>query len=129
LCGVNYFFGRQIYLSPRKIIRDRANMPPGKLADAELHFTGGELDGLKLIGFGIWERRIPNRELQRNGFGTYHLSVSLPARSYQVGSERRSFLLLRAIEDTAAQDRLREFVLQAYLAAAGEPEREEQAST
>src|SRR5215213_796718 len=31
--------------------------PPGKLADAELHFAGGPLDGLKLIGFSIWERR------------------------------------------------------------------------
>ena len=34
---------------------DRGN-PPGKLADAELHFTGGPLEGLKLIGFSIWER-------------------------------------------------------------------------
>ena len=32
---------------------DKAN-PVGKLADAELHFTGGPLEGLKLIGFGIW---------------------------------------------------------------------------
>ena len=35
---------------------DRGN-PPGKLADAELHFTDGELDGLKLIGFGAPRRR------------------------------------------------------------------------
>ena len=35
---------------------DKGN-PPGKLADAELHFTDGPLEGLKLIGFGIWERR------------------------------------------------------------------------
>ena len=35
---------------------DRGN-PPGKLADAELHFTEGPLDGLKLIGFSIWESR------------------------------------------------------------------------
>ena len=32
---------------------DRQSNPPGKLADAELHFTGGELEDLKLIGFGI----------------------------------------------------------------------------
>ena len=38
------------------IPNDRTN-PPGKLADAELHFTDGVLGGLKLIGFGIWERR------------------------------------------------------------------------
>ena len=35
---------------------DKGN-PAGKLADAELHFTAGPLEGLKLIGFGIWERR------------------------------------------------------------------------
>ena len=35
---------------------DKGN-PPGKLADAELHFTEGPLEGLKLIGFAIWERR------------------------------------------------------------------------
>ena len=31
--------------------------PSGKLADVELHFSGGPLDGLKLIGFALWERR------------------------------------------------------------------------
>ena len=36
---------------------DKGN-PPGKLADAELRFfTEGILEGLKLIGFGVWERR------------------------------------------------------------------------
>ncbi len=35
---------------------DKGN-PPGKLADAELHFTEGPLEGLKLIGFAVWERR------------------------------------------------------------------------
>ena len=38
------------------LANDRGN-PAGKLADAELHFTDGPLAGLKLIGFGIWERR------------------------------------------------------------------------
>jgi hypothetical protein len=35
---------------------DKGN-PPGKLADAELHFTTGPLEGLKLVGFSVWERR------------------------------------------------------------------------
>ena len=60
---------------------DKAN-PPGKLADAELHFTDGVFDGLKLIGFAVWERR--------------------------------SFALLRPVADAAAQERVRELVLQAY---------------
>src|SRR5207245_8729325 len=77
--------------------------PPGKLADAELHFTDGELDGLKLIGFSIWERR--------GGGGR---NVTFPARQYAVNGERRSFALLRPITDTSAQERVRERVLQAY---------------
>jgi len=81
---------------------DKGN-PPGKLADAELHFIDGELDGLKLIGFSIWERR--------GGGGR---NVTFPARSYSVNGERRSFALLRPIVDVTAQERIRELVLQAY---------------
>jgi hypothetical protein len=40
-------------LTVKIIANDRGN-PPGKLADAELHFGDGPL---KLIGFAIWERR------------------------------------------------------------------------
>src|SRR4029453_18250376 len=81
---------------------DKGN-PPGKLADAELHFTDGPLDGLKLIGFGIWERRTGGG---RNG--------TFPARQYSVNCERRSFALLRPIIDATAQDRIRELILDAY---------------
>ena len=81
---------------------DRGN-PPGKLADAELHFTDGELEGLKLIGFSIWERR--------GGGGR---NVTFPARQYAVNGERRSFALLRPITDTNAQERVRQLVLEAF---------------
>ena len=40
-----------------KIRRNERNTASGKLADAELHFSGGELDGLKLIGFCAPRRR------------------------------------------------------------------------
>jgi hypothetical protein len=83
---------------------DKGN-PAGKLADAELHFTAGPLEGLKLIGFGIWERR-----------GASGRNVTFPARQYAVNGERRSFALLRPIVDTAAQERIREVVLEAYAA-------------
>ena len=86
-----------------KIIANDKGNPPGKLADAELHFTEGVLDGLKLIGFGIWERR--------TGSGR---NVTFPARSYSVNGERRSFALLRPVADTTAQDRVRELILDAY---------------
>ncbi len=81
---------------------DKGN-PPGKLADAELHFRDGVLAGLKLIGFSIWERR--------GGTGR---NVTFPARSYTINGDRRSFALLRPIVDTGAQDAVRERVLEAY---------------
>ena len=80
------------------------NTLPGKLAEAELHFTEGVLDGLKLIGFTIWERR--------TGGGR---NVTFPSRSYSVNGERRSFALLRPMAgDATAQDRVREMILDAY---------------
>ncbi len=81
---------------------DKGN-PPGKLADAELHFVDGPLEGLKLIGFAVWERR--------SGSGR---NVTFPARQYSVNGERRSFALLRPVADASAQDRVRELVLNAY---------------
>jgi hypothetical protein len=86
-----------------KIVPNEKQNPPGKLADAELHFSDGVLDGLKLIGFSVWERR--------SGGGR---NVTFPARQYAVNGERRSFALLRPIADASAQDRIREVVLQAY---------------
>ena len=40
-----------------KIVPNDKGNPPGKLADAELHFSDGALEGLKLIGFGAPRRR------------------------------------------------------------------------
>ncbi|MQA31758.1 MAG: hypothetical protein GEU82_18310 [Luteitalea sp.] len=86
-----------------KISPNDAGNPPGKLADAELHFAEGPLSGLKMIGFAIWERR--------GGGGR---NVTFPARQYSVNGERRSFALLRPIVDTNAQERVRDLILQAY---------------
>jgi hypothetical protein len=68
-----------------------------------VHFTEGVLEGLKLIGFAVWERRTGNGR-----------NVTFPARQYSVNGERRSFALLRPIGDTTAQDRIREAILEAY---------------
>ena len=81
---------------------DKGN-PPGKLADAEMHYHSGILEGMKLIGFSVWERR--------TGGGR---NVTFPARQYSVNGERRSFALLRPISDVAAQDRVCEAILGAY---------------
>ena len=88
-----------------KITQNEKNNLPGKLAEAELHFTEGVLDGLKLIGFTIWERR--------TGGGR---NVTFPARQYSVNGDRRSFALLRpANGDATCQERVRELILQAYV--------------
>jgi len=86
-----------------KITPNDRNNPPGKLADAELHFTDGALEGLKLIGFAVWERRTGNGR-----------NVTFPARQYAVNGERRSFALLRPVGEVNAQERVRELILQAY---------------
>ncbi len=88
----------KIHITPN----DKGN-PPGTLADAELHFTDGDLAGLKLIGFAVWERR-----------GGQGKNVTFPARSYSVNGERRSFALLRPIVDTTAQWPIRDAILAAY---------------
>jgi hypothetical protein len=118
-----------------KILPNDKGNPPGKLADVELHFTDIEQDcfacqgqpgpvsepttvcpvcngqqtirspfaGLKLIGFSVWERGD-----RRN--------VTFPARQYSVNGERRSLALLRPIIDIAAQERLRDLILDAFAA-------------
>jgi hypothetical protein len=78
--------------------------PAGKLAEVELHFTTGELEGLRLLGFTIWERRTPSG--RRN--------VTFPSRAYTVNGERRTFALLRPMVDPEAQDKLRDAILAAY---------------
>jgi hypothetical protein len=73
------------------------------LAVAGIQFPWGELAGLKLVGFAVWERRA--------GTGR---NVTFPARQFIVHGDRRNFSLLRAIDDPTAQDRVRDLVLRAY---------------
>jgi hypothetical protein len=76
--------------------------PQGKLADAEIHFSGGPLDGLRLLGFAVWERKGGGR------------NVTFPARTYTMNGERRTFQLLRPIADSSTESKLRDIVLEAY---------------
>ncbi len=82
--------------------------PVGKLADAEVVFESGAgpFNGLKLVGFAVWERR--------NGTGR---NVTFPARQYSVNGERRSFALLRpAKDDLSGQEAVRDLILDAFTA-------------
>lgn len=53
------------------------------------------LDGLKLVGFAVWR--------SRDGHGE---DVSFPSRQFVANGERRTFPLLRWVEDRLAQERL-----------------------
>jgi hypothetical protein len=77
----------------------------GKVAEAEIHFGAGILDGLKLIGFAVWTRRTVSVH-----------NVTFPARQYSVNGERRSFALLRpsSADSCHQQERIRDLVLDAY---------------
>jgi hypothetical protein len=86
-----------------KIMPNDKGSPSGKLADAELHFTDGYLQGMRLLGFAVWERR--------SGGGR---NVTFPSRTYSVNGERRVFSLFRPVNETSAQEKVRELVLQAY---------------
>ena len=90
-----------------KILPSTSGSPTGKLADAEVIFEAdsGPFDGLKLVGFAVWERRSGGR------------NVTVPARQYSVNGERRSFALLRPSNGEAStQEAIRELILDAYSA-------------
>ena len=111
-----------------RITPNDRNNPPGKLADAELHFTEGVLEGLKLVGFAIWERHGTARgghtqkcpalgSLSHGctcGAERPTRNVTFPARQYIVNGERRSFALLRPTGDASAQERIRNLIVEAY---------------
>jgi hypothetical protein len=94
---------RQVTRMVVRILPSDSSTPVGKIADAELVFEDGFLNGLKLVGFSIWERR----------GGNGGRNVTFPARSYSVNGERRSFALLRPVTDSTAQEPLRALILQA----------------
>ena len=88
-----------------KILPNTASSPVGKLADAEVVFEAdaGPFNGLKLVGFAVWERRSGGR------------NVTFPARQYSVNGERRSFALLRPSNGEAStQEAIRDLILEAY---------------
>jgi len=83
-----------------------AQKPNGKLADGELHFHGGPLAGLRLCGFTVWS----------NSKSSTGLNVTFPARSYMAGGVKRSFILLRDLQNTTTTgtDGLVALVTKAY---------------
>lgn len=77
--------------------------PPGALAHAEPVFTSGPLAGAGLVGFGIWERSTGRSS-----------NVTFASRRYTGDGARRSFALLRPVDQATTCDRLLGMVLQPY---------------
>ncbi len=82
------------------VIVPHTGHPIGKRADAELHFTDGPLDGLKLIGFSIYETITGTR------------TVMFPTRLRQ----GRSLAIVRTVEpeNLGPQKKLQQAFLAAY---------------
>lgn len=89
---------------------ERQGGPARLVCDAELHFRGGHLEGLKLVGFSLW----------RSAEG--EVFVSLPSRAFGAGGERRYFDLVRSIDGTpGASKALKAEILRCYEAHMIEP--------
>ena len=85
-------------------ILDNDSLPGSpKLADAEVHFTSGELGGLTLSGFAVWRAKGDSRQ-----------NVTFSSRQFRVHGERRNFSMLRWIAKREAQERLADVVWRAY---------------
>ena len=89
---------------------ERQGGPERLVCDAEIHFRGDHLDGLKLVGFSLW------RSAEGDVF------VSFPSRPFGSGGERRYFDLVRSIDGTREPGRrLKAEILRCYEAHMIEP--------
>ncbi len=93
----------------RVMFVEKMNRPERLVCEAEVVFEAeaGPLAGMKLVGFSLW----------RSAEG--EVFVSLPARSFGVGGDRRYFDLLRSVEGQSADvKRVKAWILEQYQAAA-----------
>jgi hypothetical protein len=87
-----------------KVLTNTRGGPAHKLADVELVFDDGPLEGLKLVGTAIWAAGEPGE-----------VSITFPARSYQGEGGVRYYNFLRPEKDgRAAMDRLKELIKDEY---------------
>lgn len=101
--------------------RQRTTVAVGDDDEPQTRLRGGRsdiVDGAAAVGSGgvdVHDHASVVRGLFQLGApGGIGRNVTFPARQYAVNGERRSFALLRPIVDTAAQEKVREPVLEAY---------------
>jgi len=93
----------------RVVFVERTGGPERLVCEAEIVFEAeaGPLAGMRLVGFSLW----------RSAEG--EVFVSVPARPYDVGGERRFFDLLRPVEGQPSNaKRAKAWILEQYQAAA-----------
>lgn len=86
--------------------RNDGTKPERLLAEAAINFEAesGPLDGLKLVGFSVWR--------SADGEDIY---VTLPARAFGSGKDRRYFDYIRSISGEHKEtDRLKSFINDAW---------------
>ncbi len=91
----------------RVVFVEKSNGPERLVCDAEVIFEAeaGPLAGMKLVSFSVW------RSVEGELF------VSLPARPYEAGGERRFYDLLRSVHGDAADGkRVRDWIKEQYAA-------------
>src|SRR3954452_21247623 len=86
-----------------RILEATSRATARKLANAEIQFAGGALDGLVLAGFAVW--------VNEEGSGE---SVTFSSRQFSVSGQPRSFSLSRWIAKREAQERMADAVFRSY---------------
>ena len=89
----------------RVVFVERTGGPERLVCEAEVVFEAeaGPLAGMRLVGFSLW----------RSAEG--EVFVTLPARTYEAGGERRFFDLLRPVEGQPANaKRAKAWILEQY---------------
>ena len=82
---------------------ERESRPERLVCEAEIHFEEGQLAGTRLVGFSLW--RSPEGEI----------FVTFPSRALGVGSDRKYFDYLRAINgDGETVKRVKAWILDEY---------------
>lgn len=85
-----------------EIVPPHPRSPDWKLAEAEIVFEGGLLDGLKLVGFTVTEGR--------DG----RLRVGLPQKDYMSGGQKQYWDFVKPVLHPARVNELRATILAEY---------------
>ena len=93
------------------IVKPGANAPSNLLANAEIHFGGGLLAGVRLTGISLW--------LARRQDGTTFVSVTFPSREVQKADRSDYYPHVRGSKEGLR--RLQDAIREAYASWHSEP--------